>query len=70
MPFWPAQGGALAAAALAAVWALNVPFLIFLGRARGLKFFIQSLLFLPVNLWVSGLGAAKGVLDFARGRRY
>jgi glycosyltransferase involved in cell wall biosynthesis len=70
LPIWPGQAGMLAAGALAAVWALNAPFLAFLGRARGLKFFVQSLLFLPVNLWVSGIGAVKGILDFARGKRY
>jgi glycosyltransferase involved in cell wall biosynthesis len=69
-PIWPVQAGMLAAGALIAVWALNAPFLAFLGRARGLKFFFQSLLFLPVNLWVSGLGVVKAILDFARGQRY
>lgn len=70
IPFWPVQGSVLALGALAAMWALNAPFLIFLGRTRGLEFFIQSMLFLPVNLWVSGLGAVKGIVDFARGQRY
>jgi len=70
LPVWPVPGGALAAGALTAVWGLNAPFLAFLGRERGPKFLLQSLLFLPVNLWVSGLGAVKGTLDFARGQRY
>ncbi len=70
LPVFPGPAGTASALALAAVWGFNAPFLAFLGRARGVKFFLQSLLFLPVNLWVSGIGALKGVLDFLRGRRY
>lgn len=69
VPVWPAAGAA-AGGALAAIWALNAPFLAFLGRTRGGRFFFQSAAFLPVNLWVSGIGVLKGILDFIRGRRY
>jgi len=70
VPVFPGPAGIASALALAAVWGLNAPFLAFLGRARGAKFLLQSLLFLPVNLWVSGIGALKGALDVVRGRRY
>jgi glycosyltransferase involved in cell wall biosynthesis len=69
-PVWPAQAGGAAVLALAAIWALNAPFLAFLGRTRGMRFLLQSALFLPLNLWVSGVGALKGIVDFARGVRY
>lgn len=70
IPAWPSVAGAVAAGALATIWALNAPFLVFLGRARGIRFFVQSAAFLPINLWVSGVGTLKGIVDFIRGRRY
>lgn len=62
----------LAAAALvyAVLLALNRGFLAVLFRQRGLAFGLQSCLFLPVDLWVSGLGAAWGIVDYLRGKRY
>jgi glycosyltransferase involved in cell wall biosynthesis len=54
----------------AAILLVNAPFLRALGRARGWLFLLQSCLFLPVDLWVSGLGALWAVVDFVRGRRY
>ena len=70
MLVWPGWGAALALASLAAILVLNGSFLAFLGRQRGARFFLQSALFLPLNLFVSGLGIAAGVVDIARGRRY
>ncbi|HBY94799.1 MAG: glycosyltransferase family 2 protein [Ardenticatenaceae bacterium] len=49
---------------------LNWPFVSFLGRARGSRFFLQSALFLPLNLLVSALGILQALADFARGKRY
>ncbi len=70
IPAWPSAAGPAAVGSLAAIWALNAPFLAFLGRARGARFFCQSAAFLPVNLWVSGIGALKGLVEYIRGRRY
>lgn len=69
LPVWP-MAGAAAAGSLAAIWGLNAPFLAFLGRARGVRFLLQSAAFLPITLWVSGFGALKGIVDYLRGRRY
>jgi len=54
----------------AAVLLLNAPFLNALYQARGWTFLLQSCLFLPVDLWVSGLGVLQAVVDYARGNRY
>lgn len=70
IPVFPGPAGIASALALLAVWGFNAPFLAFLGRTRGAKFLLQCLLFLPVNLWASGIGALKGALDMVRGRRY
>ncbi len=69
-PFWPQGGGALAILSYAAILALNWPFLSFLGRQRGWRFFLQAALFLPPDLFVSGLGIVAGFWDVMRGRRY
>lgn len=61
---------ALAAGEWIGLLALNWPFVSFLGRARGPRFFLQSALFLPVNLWVSALGILQAIADFAGGKRY
>jgi len=53
-----------------ALLAANVQFLRALFRARGGVFGLQSCLFLPFDLWVSGLGALWGVVDYSRGNRY
>jgi glycosyltransferase involved in cell wall biosynthesis len=50
--------------------ALNGPFLLALGRWRGLLFLLQSAGFILVDLYASGLGVALGFCDFVRGRRY
>jgi len=62
----------IAAAVLtyASLLLLNAGFLRVLIRERGLAFGIQSCLFLPPDLWVSGLGAAWGIVDYLRGNRY
>jgi glycosyltransferase involved in cell wall biosynthesis len=49
---------------------VNAPFLAALFRARGWLFGIQSCLFLPADLWISGLGALLGMIDYLRGNRY
>jgi len=49
---------------------LNAPFLNTLGGARGGIFLLQSCLFLPIDLWVSGLGVLWAVLDYLRGNPY
>jgi glycosyltransferase involved in cell wall biosynthesis len=53
-----------------AVLLVNAPFLSDLFRARGWLFGLQSCLFLPVDLWVSGLGAFWAMIDYLRGHRY
>ena len=49
---------------------LNGPFLGTLYHARGAAFLVQSSLFLPIDLWVSGLGALWAIMDYLRGKRY
>ena len=49
---------------------LNIGFLAVLIKQRGLAFGLQSCLFLPVDLWTSGLGALWGIFDYMRGKRY
>jgi len=48
----------------------NAPFLDALRRARGWPFLLQSSLFLPVDLWVSGLGVLWAIVDYLSGKRY
>jgi len=50
--------------------ALNWPFLGFMGKLRGKWFLLRSCLFLPLNLFVSGLGIVWAIADYARGQRY
>jgi glycosyltransferase involved in cell wall biosynthesis len=59
-----------AALAYAAILLVNASFLSDLFRARGWWFGLQSCLFLPVDLWVSGLGALWAMIDYLRGNRY
>jgi glycosyltransferase involved in cell wall biosynthesis len=54
----------------AAILLVNAPFLHALHQARGWLFLLQSCRFLPVDLWVSGLGALWAVVDYLRGNRY
>ena len=49
---------------------VNVPFLNALRRARGWRFLLQCALFLPIDLWVSGLGVLWAVVDYLGGDRY
>lgn len=49
---------------------LNWPFLRFLGQQRGRVFFGQSCLFLLPDMFVSGLGIVRGLVDFAQGKCY
>nr|MBC7244109.1 glycosyltransferase [Chloroflexota bacterium] len=53
-----------------AILLVNAPFLNALRRARGWFFGLQSCLFLPVDLWVSGLGVVWAIIDYLRGNRY
>jgi glycosyltransferase involved in cell wall biosynthesis len=54
----------------AVILLVNAPFLNALRKARGWFFGLQSCLFLPVDLWVSGLGVLWAVVDYAIGHRY
>ncbi len=67
---WPAWGISLVAGSCALILLLNTSFLACLGRLRGWGFFVQSCLFLPINLFVSGLGIAAALGDIAWGRLY
>lgn len=60
----------LALADYGALLLANVPFLNALWKTRGWPFLLQSCLFLPADLWVSGLGVLWAVLDYLRGERY
>jgi len=53
-----------------AILLANAPFLNVLRRARGWLFLLQCCLFLPVDLWVSGLGVLWAVVDYLGGNRY
>jgi GT2 family glycosyltransferase len=66
-PLWACAAAALSYAAILLV---NAPFLRDLFRVRGWLFGLQSCLFLPVDLWVSGLGAFWAMVDYLRGQRY
>ena len=55
---------------IASALAINGPFLAALGQWRGPLFFVQSAGFMLADLYVSGLGIALGIMDFALGRRY
>ncbi len=54
----------------AAILLFNAPFLSALRKARGWLFGLQSCLFLPVDLWVSGLGVLWALADYLAGNRY
>ena len=66
---WPP---ALAAAVLcfAGIVLLNLPFLTFLQRQRGWRFFVLSCLFLSPDLVASGLGVIHAVATFVQGKKY
>jgi glycosyltransferase involved in cell wall biosynthesis len=55
---------------LAAILLLNAPFLNVLRKAGGWSFGLRSGLFLPVDLWVSGLGVVWATADYMAGKRY
>lgn len=73
-------GGAVAAQSPMAVFValamlfifylLNASFLGFLLHARGIAFVVRSIVFLPLDVIVVGVGIAAACIDFARGRRY
>ena len=54
----------------ASILIVNTPFLHTLLRVRGWVFLLQACLFLPVDLWVSGLGVLGAVMDYLAGNRY
>jgi len=70
--FWTARvlWALLALLSWGLVLLVNVSFLSALWRARGWWFLLQCILFLPVDLWVSGLGVLWAVADYAGGDRY
>lgn len=49
---------------------LNLSLLTFLAQKRGLGFATRSALFLPLDVFVVGLGMLTAFFDFARGERY
>jgi glycosyltransferase involved in cell wall biosynthesis len=49
---------------------VNLPFLNALREARGWLFGVQCCLFLPLDLWVSGLGVLWAGIDYVAGDRY
>jgi glycosyltransferase involved in cell wall biosynthesis len=49
---------------------LNSPFLVFLLRERGIVFVAKSLLLLPLDVIVVGVGIVAACADFVRGKRY
>jgi hypothetical protein len=55
---------------LGAFYLLNLPFLSFLRDKRGWTFALKSALFLPLDVFVVGLGIFAGALDIVRGLRY
>jgi hypothetical protein len=60
----------VALAAWAGIVLLNWALLAYMGHARGWWFLVRSSLFLPLDLFVSGLGILWACLDYARGQRY
>jgi glycosyltransferase involved in cell wall biosynthesis len=60
----------LAVLTFAAIQALNAAFLNALRSAGGWAFGVRSSLFLPVDLWVSGLGILWAIADYMAGNRY
>lgn len=59
-----------ALAGLAFFYSLNLSLLKFLLQKRGTLFAIQSAVFLPIDVFVVGLGMLTAFLNFARGARY
>jgi glycosyltransferase involved in cell wall biosynthesis len=72
LSLWTGDGlwALLTLADCAGILLLNTPFLGTLYKARGAAFLVQSSLFLPIDLWVSGLGALWAIVDYLRGRQY
>lgn len=62
---WGVAGGSLAA-----LLALNAPFLRFLGQERGPLFFLQSCVGVVLDMWASGLGILWAFVTFGRGEQY
>ena len=60
----------LAVFVFGAIQMLNAAFLDALRKAGGLAFCLLSCLFLPVDLWVSGLGVLWATADYLAGNRY
>lgn len=64
--FWIALG----VGGLAVFYALNGSLLGFLARRRGIQFATAGALFLPLDVFVVGIGMMAALFDFARGQRY
>lgn len=56
--------------ALVVFYALNLPLIRFLSAKRGLPFALKSALFLPLDVFVVGLGMLSALYHFARGTQY
>ncbi|MBM4428741.1 MAG: glycosyltransferase family 2 protein [Chloroflexi bacterium] len=69
---WTGEPAALWLAGLdyAGILTANARFLATLFRVRGWRFLLQACLFLPVDLWVSGLGVLWAFVDYLAGNRY
>lgn len=55
---------------LALFFLLNFSLLKFLAQKRGVRFALRSALFLPLDVFIVGLGMSRALFDFARGIRY
>jgi glycosyltransferase involved in cell wall biosynthesis len=62
--------GIVALAGLLFFFALNFSLLRFLAHKRGASFALRSALFLPLDVFIVGLGMSRAMFDFARGIRY
>ena len=60
----------VACALLFIFFVLNFSLLQFLAQKRGIGFALRSALFLPLDVFVVGLGMLRAFFDFARGIRY
>jgi glycosyltransferase involved in cell wall biosynthesis len=67
---WSVWLTSTAALLFLAFYSLNAPLLWFLFKARGTLFALATILFLPFDVLVVGLGMAHAFTNFVRGRRY
>lgn len=55
---------------LGSLWALNMSWLKYLIREEGIRFMIQGLLFLPLDVTWVDIGMVQGVYEYLTGSRY